>query len=101
MDKQIAVVVAGAQDQEVKDVTIKPGTSVRDILSTLELDRYILSRRDGTFLNPNDDVYDKVENGEKLFASAEADVGEVGFMTHLRPFFPRFVVSSRKANRPK
>jgi DNA-binding PadR family transcriptional regulator len=75
MEKNIAIVVAGAQGQEIKDLAIKPGTTARDILKTLELDRYVVSRRDGRLFGPHDNVYEAVENGEKLYASTEAEVG--------------------------
>ncbi len=75
MEKNIAVVVAGAQGQEIKDLAIKPGTTARDILKTLGLEWYAISRRDGSIFGPRDNVYEAVENGEKLYASTAAEVG--------------------------
>lgn len=76
MEKNIAIVVAGAQDQEeIKDVAIKPGTSASDILKTLGLEHYVLSQKDGKIFAPKDNVYEVVENGKKLYASTGAEVG--------------------------
>jgi hypothetical protein len=83
MDKSIAIVVAGAQGQEIKDITIKPGTTTSDILKSVGLERYVLSKRDGKIFAPRDNVFEAVDEGEKLFASAEAEVGFPG----LRSFF--------------
>jgi len=75
VDKNVAIVVAGAQGQEIKDLTIKPGTSARDILKTLGLDRYAISKGDGRLFGPRDNVYEAVDDGEKLYATTEAEVG--------------------------
>ncbi|MBM4400569.1 MAG: hypothetical protein FJ045_01310 [Crenarchaeota archaeon] len=75
MEKNVAIVVAGAQGQEIKDLAIKPGTTARDILKTLGLERYVISTGEGKLFGPRDNVYEAVENGEKLYASAEAEVG--------------------------
>ena len=76
MDKRIAIVIAGAQ-QEIKDLTIKPGTTARDILRSLQLERYVISKGDGKIFGPHDNVYEVVGDGEKLYASTEAEVGKV------------------------
>ncbi|MFC1865142.1 hypothetical protein ACFLYB_00300 [Chloroflexota bacterium] len=76
MDKNIAVVVAGSQGQEIKDLALKPGTSARDILQTLGLDNYVISKGDGNIFGPRDNVYEKVEDGEKLYATTQAEVGK-------------------------
>lgn len=76
MEKNVAIIVAGAQgEQEIKDLTIKPGTTARDILQTLSLNRYVISKGDGKVFGPRDNVYEQVENGEKLYATTEAEVG--------------------------
>jgi len=75
MEKNIAIIVAGAQGQEIKDLAIKPGTTARDVLQTLGLDRYVISKGDGKVFGPRDNVYEQVENGEKLYATTEAEVG--------------------------
>jgi len=75
MEKNIAIIVAGAQGQEIKDLAIKPGTTARDVLQTLGLDRYVISKGDGKVLGPRDNVYEQVEDGEKLYATTEAEVG--------------------------
>ena len=75
MEKNIAIVVAGAQGQEIKDLAIKPGTTARDILKTLGLERYVISQRDGKLFGPHDNVFEAVEDGEKLYVSTESVVG--------------------------
>ena len=75
MDKNIAIIVAGAQGQEIKDLAIKPGTTTQDILKTFGLERYAISTGSGRLFTPRDNVYEAVEDGEKLYASAEAEVG--------------------------
>ena len=76
MEKNIAIIVAGAQgSSEIKDLSIKPGTAARDILGTLGLDGYVISKADGKFFNPQDNVYERVEDGEKLYATTAAEVG--------------------------
>ena len=75
MDKNVAIVVAGAQGQEIKDLTIKPATTARDILRELGVDRYAISKGDGRLFGPHDNVYEAVDDGEKLYATAEAEVG--------------------------
>jgi hypothetical protein len=75
MDKNVAIVVAGAQGSEVRDVAIKAGSTSRDVLSTLQLDGYVLSKADGRLFGPGDNVFQAVEEGEKLYASTEAGVG--------------------------
>jgi hypothetical protein len=76
MDKNVAVIVPGADGQEIKDLAIKPGTTTTDVLRSLKLEKYAISKRDGKLLGPRDNVYDLVENGEKLYASTEAEVGK-------------------------
>ena len=75
MEKNIAIVIAGAGSQEIKDLAIKPGTTAADILRTLNLERYAISRSDGGLFAPRDNVFEAVQDGEKLFASVQAEVG--------------------------
>jgi sulfur carrier protein ThiS len=72
--KRVAVVVAGTG--QIKDVQIEPGTTVADVLEQLGLREYLLSRGPNEpFLANADTVYDKVADGEKVFASTKAEVG--------------------------
>ena len=72
--RKLSVVVAGSG--QIHDVEIQPGTTAGDILHQLNLSDYLLSK--GTnepFFAAAESVYDKVKDGEKIFASTKADVG--------------------------
>lgn len=72
--KHLSVVVAGTG--QIRDVEIQPGTTAGDILNQLSLRDYLLSKgpNDPFFANA-ESVYDKVGDGEKIFASTKAEVG--------------------------
>jgi hypothetical protein len=62
------------------DRTIAPGTTAADLLRDIELPNGLLSKsRDGEFLANADTVYDKITDGQKLFASTPASVGSSFF----------------------
>jgi len=72
--KKLSVVVAGTG--QIKDIEIQPGTTARDILNQLGLPDYLLSKGpNDPFFAANESVYDKVGDGEKIFASTKAEVG--------------------------
>ncbi len=72
--KRLSVVVAGTG--QIKDIQIEPGTAVRDVLQQLDLRDYLLSKGPNEpFLASADSLYDKVNHGEKVFASTKAEVG--------------------------
>ena len=72
--KRVSVVVAGTG--QIRDIEIRPGTTAGDILTQLDLKDYLLSKgADLPFFAAGDSVYDKVNEGEKIFASTKADVG--------------------------
>lgn len=74
--KKLSVVVAGTG--QIRDVEIQPGTSAGDILHQLNLPGYLLSKGPNEpFFAVAESVYDKVRDGEKIFASTKADVGEL------------------------
>jgi hypothetical protein len=74
--KRVAVVVAGSD--QIRDIEIRPGTTAGDILTQLGLADYMLSKGPNQpFFAASDSVYDKVNDGEKLFASTKAEVGEL------------------------
>jgi len=74
--KKLSVVVAGTG--QIRDVEIKPGTTAGDILNQLGLTDYLLSRGPNEpFFASAESVYDKVNDGEKIFASTKAEVGEL------------------------
>ena len=72
--KQLSVVVAGTG--QIRDVEIEPGTTAGDVLAQLSLSDYLLSKgpNDPFFANA-ESVYDKVNNGEKIYATTRAEVG--------------------------
>jgi hypothetical protein len=72
--KHIIVSVAGSEGKrEYKDVQIMPGTKSRDVLAKLNLNGFQLSRPDGGSYDFNDDLYQAVADGQKVFAT-KADV---------------------------
>ena len=74
--KRLSVVVAGTG--QIRDVEIQPGTTAGDILNQLSLKDYLLSKGpNDPFFAAAESVYDKVNDGEKIFASTKAEVGEL------------------------
>ena len=62
--KAISVVVAGSG--QIQDVDIIPGSTARDTLEKLNLSGELTAVGDPTPLGPNDNVYKRVEDGDKL-----------------------------------
>ena len=72
--KKLSVVVAGSG--RIHDLTIEPGTTCRDILQELHQPDFLLSKGPNEpFFAKAESVYDKVNDGQKLYASSPADVG--------------------------
>lgn len=72
--KRLSVVVAGTG--QIRDVEIQPGTSAGDVLRQLNLNDYLLSKGPNEpFFAAAETIYDKVKDGEKVFASTKAEVG--------------------------
>lgn len=72
--KKLSVVVAGTG--QIRDVEIESGTTAGDILHQLNLADYLLSKGPNEpFFAAAESVYDKVKDGEKIFASTKAEVG--------------------------
>jgi hypothetical protein len=72
--KKLSVVIAGSG--QIRDVEIQPGTTAGDILHQLSLTGYLLSRGPNEpFFAAAESVFDKVGDGEKIFASTKAEVG--------------------------
>ncbi len=72
--KKLSVVVAGTGN--IRDIEIQPGTTAGDVLNQLGLRDYMLSKGpNDPFFAAAESVYDKVGDGEKIFASTKADVG--------------------------
>ena len=75
MGKNIALVVAGSG--EIRDLEISPGTRVREVLGTSGLHGYLVSAGpDQPFLGPDDDLYQAVPEGTKVYASTPAEAGQ-------------------------
>lgn len=71
MEKSIAV-VAG---DKIHDVVIRPGTTVKELLTQLGLPAKLdVAKKDGLFLGSNEIVWDGVENGDKLHVVPPARV---------------------------
>jgi hypothetical protein len=72
--KKLAVVIAGTGN--IEDVEIQPGTTAGDILHKFNLQDYLLSKGPGEpFFAATESIYDKVKDGDKIFASTKAEVG--------------------------
>ncbi len=87
MEKQISI--ATAASDEVKDVTISPGVTTREVLDEVGLQGYQLSRKGGEPLGPDTDLFKNTSDGEKLFATPEdVSVGEGGSASPRFPIVP-------------
>ena len=75
--KRVEVVVAGSG--EAKLLGLSSEASVGDVIKEASLDGYVLSRADGALLPARENIYDLVENGERIYA-APGNL-EVGFST--------------------
>jgi hypothetical protein len=72
--KRLSVVIAGTG--QIRDVEIQPGTTAGDVLQQLNIRDYLLTKGPNEpFLANAESVYDKVNDGEKIFASTKAEVG--------------------------
>ncbi|MGH9427827.1 MAG: hypothetical protein ACRD2L_16185 [Terriglobia bacterium] len=73
--KKLSVVIAGTG--QIKDIEIESGTTAKDILDQLGIKDYLLSKGPNEpFFAAAESVYDKVADGEKVFASTKAEVGK-------------------------
>ena len=72
--KKLSVVVAGTG--QIRDVEIQPGTTAGDVLHQLNLPDYLLSKGPNEpFFAAAESVYDKVNNGEKIFTETASPGG--------------------------
>lgn len=71
--KTVSIVVVGAGNQ-IMDVDIIRGSIVRDLLERLNLSGELSKLDDPTPFGPNDDVYTRVEDGDKLTLNPLAPV---------------------------
>jgi hypothetical protein len=78
MEKNIAIVVPGASEEDARsifDVKLMPGTTVREVREDTRLNRFHIRRKSGGFLDPHDNLYSLVQDGEELWAAPDMDVG--------------------------
>lgn len=72
LERHVAV-LAG---EEIIDVVIRPGMSAEDVLRAAGLPTSAwLTKPDGLPFAPTEPVWDRLRDGEKLFATSRADVG--------------------------
>lgn len=76
MEKHLAVKVAGSG--EPREVTIHPGSAAGDVLDALGLNRSLVLTQDSTGkpFGLGEMLWDKVSDGQKLYAVPPMDVGE-------------------------
>ena len=70
------ITIIPATGGSYSDLTIKPGTTPRDIKRQLGMaDTFVLTRGQGTESIPDDEnLYESVSDGTKLFATTEVTV---------------------------
>lgn len=75
--KRIAIKVAGS-DRGPVDRNIKPGTTSGEILADIGLEGYLLSAGPASdrFFGEDENVYPLVNDGQKLYATTPAEVGD-------------------------
>lgn len=71
--KSVTVVNAGTG--QYNDLSISPGTTTSDILQTIGLPNYRLSKAGAAPLAAHENVFEKVQDGEKLYAAPHAEAG--------------------------
>ena len=76
--KSVTIVVAGANEAApltARDVSIPPGTTVRQVLQNAGLNGYLLRSEDGQFFAENDNLYQRADTAGKIFAVPRMEVG--------------------------
>ncbi len=72
--KRVAIKVLGA-DKEPVDLVITPEVTAQHILTQLGLEDCALSRQgEQYYFQPEEAIYDKVQDGDKLYACTTATV---------------------------
>ncbi|MDD5677085.1 MAG: hypothetical protein PHW60_03715 [Kiritimatiellae bacterium] len=79
--KNITIVKPGAGNNaqsEAYDIAIQPGHTGKQVMEQLKIgSEYTLSKGDGKTVDLSADIFPLVENGEKLFATTPATVGQL------------------------
>ncbi len=87
--KKCHVVILGADDnpKNLQDANIPPKATGAQVKTQLGLPlEYVLRRQaTGEVLNNGDDIFDKIEDGDKLLLNPKTKVGQ----SHLSSFFRR------------
>jgi len=73
MQKRLIIGIAGSDGKEFKDVAILPNTRALDVLNQLNLRGFQLVKPEGGMFAHNDNLYDAVSDGQKIYA-AKSDV---------------------------
>jgi hypothetical protein len=71
--KAVSIVIVGSGNQ-IQDVDIVRGSTVRDLLEKLNLSGVLTKVDDPTPFGPNDDIFTRVETGDKLILSPSTPV---------------------------
>ena len=71
--KHISIVLAGSGEQR-HDVEIQPGVTVRDLLERLSLSGHLSKYGDPAPFGENEDVFARVQDGDKLLVSPKTPV---------------------------
>ncbi|MBX7255925.1 MAG: hypothetical protein K1Y02_06155 [Candidatus Hydrogenedentes bacterium] len=73
--KSISAVVA--ESGQIRDLTIMPGTTAEEIIREVGLpSNYLITRGRGQSpFGQDENVYEKINNGEKIFLSTPVEVG--------------------------
>lgn len=78
--KNITIVKPGSGENaqsEAYDITIQSGNTGSQVMAQLNLQDFVLTKGDGKAINMSEDLFSLVENGEKIFATTPATVGEM------------------------
>lgn len=71
MEKRISVV----RDNEIVDTTILPATTSAELLQSLGIPQdFWVSRKEGSPFGSSENLYELVQDGEKLWISPRAEV---------------------------
>jgi len=73
--KKIAIKVMGTPDEPC-DATLKPGTTAAEVVRSLNLHNYKLSKdSDKEPFGDDENIYPLVDDGAKLFATTHCELG--------------------------
>ena len=75
--KNCTVIISGVPEaNKLREVELQPGTTSGDVLKALGLSGYLLGRESsGHYYAHDEEIYASVEDGSKLRATLQSDVG--------------------------